>query len=193
MNTDQPLVTALTDRDRQRACRLAHGFGVAVSVALALLLGSMALFRVHPLSDPDLLSAGSFLVLLAGLLADLAVRPPQVVIREGWLAVSRLGRRRCVLTDRLVRLSANPRAAGSVILADEAGNWAEIDVRCLVRNPLIWQRLHRGVSCSLGRRSLEHPRAASSASRDQLGQQHRLRGDRAKRAAHGPAQAGRLR
>lgn len=39
MNTDQPLVTALTDRDRQRACRLAHAFGVAVSVALALLLG----------------------------------------------------------------------------------------------------------------------------------------------------------
>jgi hypothetical protein len=155
MNTDQPPVTAITDRDRHRACRLAHAFGVSASAALALLLGSMALFRVHPLSDPELLWAGSFLVLLAGLLADLAVRPPQVVIREGWLAVSRLGRRRSVRTDRLVRLSANPRAAGSLILADEAGNWAEIDVRCLVRNPLIWQRIQRGVSCSCRRRSLE--------------------------------------
>jgi hypothetical protein len=33
-----------------------------------------------------------------------------------------------------------------VILADEAGNQAEIDVRCLVRNPLIWQRVSRGVT-----------------------------------------------
>ena len=59
---------------------------------------------------------------------------------------SRLGRASRVHTGYLVSLSPNPRAAGSVVLADEAGNEAEIDVRCLVRNPLIWQRVSSGVS-----------------------------------------------
>ena len=59
--------------------------------------------------------------------------------------VSRLGRARQVHTGYLVRLSPHPHAAGSIVLADEAGGQAEIDVRCLARNPLIWQRVSRGV------------------------------------------------
>ena len=56
-----------------------------------------------------------------------------------------MSRSRSWLGRLLVSLAPNPHAAGSVILADEAGNQAEIDVRCLVRNPLIWQRVSRGV------------------------------------------------
>ena len=65
-------------------------------------------------------------------------------------------------TSYLVRLSANPHVAGTVILADEAGNQAEIDVRCLVRNPLIWQRVNRAVSDARrsGALELARPEAA---------------------------------
>jgi hypothetical protein len=58
-----------------------------------------------------------------------------VLIGDDWLAITRFGRCRRVRTDRLVGLSENPRVAGSMVLADEDGNSAEIDVRCLVRNP----------------------------------------------------------
>jgi hypothetical protein len=36
--------------------------------------------------------------------------------------------------------------ASSLVLLDEDGNRAEIDVRVLVRNPLIWQQVYQGVS-----------------------------------------------
>ena len=49
-------------------------------------------------------------------------------------------------TDRLTGMSGNPRVAGSVLLVDEDGNRAEVDVRVLVRNPLIWQRVYQGVT-----------------------------------------------
>jgi len=70
------------------------------------------------------------------------------------LAITRFGRCRRVRTDRLVGLSENPRVAGRMVLADEDGNSAEIDVRCLVRNPLIWQRIASGVRRSRGRGTL---------------------------------------
>jgi hypothetical protein len=77
-----------------------------------------------------------------------------VLIGDDWLAITRFGRCRRVRTDRLVDLSENPRVAGSIVLADEDGNSAEIDVRCLVRNPLIWQRIASGVRRSRGRGTL---------------------------------------
>ncbi len=155
MNTALPRATPLADRDRHRACRLAHTFGASIAVTLALLLAAMAQFRAHPASLPALLGAGLAVAGPAGILADLAVRPARVMIGDGWLAVSRLGRSQRVRIDRLVNLSANPRVAGSIMLADEDGNMAEIEVRCLVRNPLIWQRMARGVGSSRRRGSLD--------------------------------------
>ena len=60
-------------------------------------------------------------------------------------------------TGRLAGLSANPRVAGCVVLTDEHGNQAEIDIRVLVRNPLIWQEVCHGVSRARHRGSLHLP------------------------------------
>jgi hypothetical protein len=136
----------VTDQDRRRACRMAHAFGAAITGGLALLLAAVSQLRTHPAPLPVLLAAGAAVALAAGLAADLAARPPRVRLDDGWLVVSRLGRRHQVHTGYLVSLSPNPHAAGCVVLADEAGNGAEIDVRALVRNPLIWQRVSRGVN-----------------------------------------------
>jgi hypothetical protein len=143
----------ISDRDRQRACRMAHAFGAAAAAGVALLLLAVTYFRVQPV--PALIAAGSVVALAAGLAADLTARPPRVTLGGDWLAVSRPGRRQRVHTGRLAGLSANPRVASSLVLLDEDGNRAEIDVRVLVRNPLIWQQVYQGVSRARGRGSLE--------------------------------------
>lgn len=147
----------ITDRDRRRACRQAHVFGAAAVTAVALLLLVMTRFRAHPVPVPVLIAVGPVLALAAGLAADLTARPPRVLLRGDWLAVSRLGRWQRVDTARLAGLSANPRVAGSVVLTDEHGNRAEIDVRVLVRNPLIWQQVCLGVGHARHRGSLHLP------------------------------------
>jgi len=147
-------VTAITDRDRRRACRLAHVFGAATAAAFGSLLAATAMVRTQPLAPGVLLAAGLAIAAPAGLLADLVVRPPLVLIEDGWLTVSMLGRRRRVDLRRLAVLSACQRVAGAVMLADEHGNQATIDVRCLARNPLIWQQVATGVSRSQERGSL---------------------------------------
>lgn len=136
----------ITDRDRRRACRQAHVFGAAAVAAVALLLLVVTWFGAEPVPVPVLIAAGSVLALAAGLAADLTARPPRVLLRGDWLASSRLGRWQRVDTGRLTALSANPRVADSIVLRDEHGNQAEIDVRVLVRNPLIWQQVRQGVS-----------------------------------------------
>jgi hypothetical protein len=138
--------TPITDRDRRRACRLAHAFGAAATSGVALLLLIVTQFRSEPVPLPVLIGAGSAVALAMGVAADLTARPSRVVLGGGWLTVSRLGRRQRVQTGRLAALSGNPRVAGSVVLLDEDGNQAEVDVRVLVRNPLIWQRVYQGVS-----------------------------------------------
>ena len=146
MTTTQMPAAPITDRDRRRACRLAHVFGAAGVSGVALLVLIVTQFRAQPIPLPVLIGAGSGLALAVGLAADLTARPPRVVLGGGWLTVSRLGRRQRVQTDRLAALSGNPRVAGCVVLADEDGNQAEVDVRVLVRNPLIWQRVYQGVT-----------------------------------------------
>jgi len=154
MGASLPRITPVLDRDRKRACRLAHVFGASIGAAIGLLLAATTQFRAQPAPIPVVLTAGAAIALAAGLLADLAVRPARVLIGDGWLVVCRPGRSRWVDTGRLVDLSANPRVAGSLILADEDGNMTEIDVRCLIRNPLIWQRIADGVGRSRRRGSL---------------------------------------
>lgn len=151
----------IADRDRRRACRLAHTFGVAAAAGVGLLLLVVTRFRSQPIPVPVLIGVGSALALAAGLAADLTARPPHVVLGGGWLAVSRFGHRQRVRTGRLAGLSANPRVAGSMVLIDEDGNQAEIDVRVLVRNPLIWQEVCQGVSRARRRGSLELAGAGS--------------------------------
>jgi hypothetical protein len=145
----------IADRDRRRACRLAHTFGVAAAAGVGLLLLIVTQFRSQPIPIPVLTGVGSALALAAGLAADLTARPPHVVLGGGWLAVSRFGHRQRVRTARLAGLSDNPRVASSMVLIDEDGNQAEIDVRVLVRNPLIWQEVCHGVSSARRRGSLE--------------------------------------
>jgi hypothetical protein len=125
---------------------MAHAFGVIAGVAVALLLVTASEFRTHPVPLPVLVAAGTVPAMAAGLAADLVARPARVVLGDGWLATSRLRRWHRVQTDRLTGLSPSPHAAGSLVLVDEAGNQAEIDVRCLVRNPLIWQRIYHDVN-----------------------------------------------
>jgi hypothetical protein len=146
MTAIHPPASLVIDRDRRRACRMAHAFGAAIAGGLALLLAAVSQLRTHPAPLPVLLAAGAIVAVAAGLAADLTARPARVRLDGGWLVVSRLGRRQRVHTGYLVSLSPNPRAAGSVVLADEAGNRAELDIRCLVRNPLIWQHVSRDVS-----------------------------------------------
>ena len=157
MTTTQMPATAITDRDRHRACRLAHVFGAATASGVALLVLIVTQFRSEPVPLPVLIGAGSALALAVGLAADLTARPPRVLLRGDWLAVSRLGRWQRVDTGRLTGLSANLRVAGSVVLTDGHGNQAEIDVRVLVRNPLIWQQVSHGVSHARRRGALYLP------------------------------------
>jgi hypothetical protein len=144
MTAIQSTASPIVDTDWRRASRMAHAFGAAAAGGFGLLLVLAIQFRAHP-APFDVLVIGSVLAVASGLGADLMARPARVRLDGGWLAVSRLGHARRVRIDRLVGLSPNPHAAGSVILVDEAGNQAEIDVRCLVRNPLIWQDLDRAV------------------------------------------------
>ena len=155
MTTTRMPAAPITDRDRRRACRLAHLFGAAGAGGVALLVLIAAQFRSEPVPLPVLIGAGSALALAVGLVADLTARPPRVVLGSGWLTVSRLGRRQRVQTGRLAALSGNPRVAGCVVLADEDGNRAEVDVRVLIRNPLIWQRVYQGVTGARRRGALE--------------------------------------
>lgn len=150
------------DRDWRRASRMAHAFGAAAAGAVALLLVTVGQVRSQPVPLPVLAAAGSVFALAGGLAADFMVRQARVRLDGGWLAISRLGHSRRVQTDQLVGLSPNPHAAGSVVLVDEAGNQAEIDVRCLVRNPLIWQRIYRAVghACRSGALELTEPESA---------------------------------
>jgi hypothetical protein len=155
MTSTHTPTSLITDRDRPRACRMAHTFGVAVAAGVGLLLLSVTRFRTESIPVPVLAIVGSAVALATGLAADLTARPPRVVLGGDWLAVSRRGRWQRVHTGRLAGLSANPRVASSVVLADEDGNQAEIDVRVLVRNPLIWQQVRQGVSRARHRGSLE--------------------------------------
>jgi hypothetical protein len=157
MTTTRPPSGPITDRDRQRACRLAHVFGAAAVTGVALLLFIVTQFRSQPVPVPVLIAVGSVLALATGLGADLVARPHRVLLGGDWLAVSRLGRWQRVDTGRLTGLSANPRVAGSVVLADEHGNQAEIDIRVLVRNPLIWQQVCQGIRHARYRGSLYLP------------------------------------
>lgn len=156
--TTRPPSSPIIDRDRQRACRQAHVFGAATVTGVALLLLVVTQFRTQPAPVPVLIAVGSVFALAAGLAADLTARPPRVLLGGDWLTVSRLGRRwQRVDTGRLAGLSANSRVAGSMVLTDEHGNQAEIDVRVLVRNPLIWEQVCQGVSRARYRGSLYLP------------------------------------
>jgi hypothetical protein len=153
--------TPITDRDRRRACRLAHVFGAAAASGVALLLLIVTRFHAEPVPLPVLVGAGVAVALVAGVVAEMIARPARVVLGGGWLAVSRLGRRQGVQTDRLARMSGNPRVAGCVVLVDEDGNQAEVDARVLVRNPLIWQRVYQGVNRARDRGALDLAEADS--------------------------------
>lgn len=155
MTATHSLVSPVVDQDWRRACRMAHAFGAAAAGAVVLLLVLASQFRTAPVPFPVLLAAGLAFAAAWGLAADLVVRPAGVRLDGGWLTVSRLGHGHRVHIDDLVGLSPNPHVAGCVVLVDQAGNLAEIDVRCLVRNPVIWQRIDRAVSGARRRGALE--------------------------------------
>jgi len=108
MTTTQMPATAITDRDRHRACRLAHVFGAATATGVALLVLIVTQFRSEPVPLPVLFGAGSALALAVGLAADLTARPPRVALGGGWLTVSRLGHWQRVHTS--MRTATRPRS-----------------------------------------------------------------------------------
>jgi hypothetical protein len=59
-----------------------------------------------------------------------------------------------VHVGRLASLSALPGTAGVVRLSDDCGGEIRIDVRCLARNPLIWERVDAGIRHSSQQGSL---------------------------------------
>lgn len=154
MQTQLPPAGELNDTDRRRACRVAHLFGAVTALTLAGLLAAPLAFRSHPLPLAILLVAGPAVVLTAGAVADLMVRPARVRLAGPVLAVTRFGRSQEVQVSRLASLSAVPGTAGVVRLSDERGGWIRIDVRCLARNPLIWERVDAGIRDSARRGSL---------------------------------------
>lgn len=154
MQTQLPPTGELTDTDRHRACRVAHLFGGVTAVTLALLLAMPFAFHSHPLPLAVLLAVGSVVVLAAGAVADLMVRPAQVRLAGPLLTVTRFGRRRAVDVGRLASLAAVPGTAGVVRVSDDRGGEILIDVRCLARNPLIWERVYAGIRQSRRQGSL---------------------------------------
>jgi len=86
--------------------------------------------------------------------ADLMVRPARVRLTGPLLAVTRFRRSQAVHLDRLVSMSAVRGTAGVVRLSDDRGGGIRIDVRCLARNPLIWERVDAGIRHSARRGSL---------------------------------------
>lgn len=157
MNIQPPPAGELTDTDRPRACRLAHLFGALTAVTLAGLLAAPSAFRSHPLPLAILFAVGPVVVLTAGAVADLVARPAQVKLAGPLLAVTRFGRSQAVHIDRLASLSAVRGAAGVVRLSDDRGGEIRLDVRCLARNPLIWERVDAGIrqSCQQGSLALD--------------------------------------
>ncbi|MBO0819137.1 MAG: hypothetical protein J2P30_28710, partial [Actinobacteria bacterium] len=65
MTTTRMPAAPITDRDRRRACRLAHVFGAAAASGVALMLLIVALFRAEPVPLPVLIGAGPALALAA--------------------------------------------------------------------------------------------------------------------------------
>jgi hypothetical protein len=157
MQTQLPPAGELTDTDRRRACRVAHLFGGVTALTLAGLLAAPAAFRSHPMPLVVLLAVGPVVVLAAGVVADLMVRPAQVRLAGPLLTVTRFGRSQAVHVGRLASLSDVRGAAGVVRLADNRGGEIRIDVRCLARNPLIWERVDAGIrhSCQQGSLALD--------------------------------------
>jgi hypothetical protein len=82
------------------------------------------------------------------------IRPAQVRLAGSLLTVTRFGRSQAVHVSRLTRLSAVPGAAGVIRLCDVRGGDIQIDVRCLARNPLIWERVDAGIRQSSQQGSL---------------------------------------
>jgi hypothetical protein len=160
MQMQLPPAGELTDTDRHRACRVAHLFGGVTALILAMLLAAPAAFRSHPLPLVVLLAVGPVVVLAAGAVADLMVRPAQVRLAGSLLTVTRFGRSQAVHVGQLAGLSAVPGAAGVVRLSDDRGGEIRIDVRCLARNPLIWERVDAGIrhSCQQGSLALDEER-----------------------------------
>ncbi|HEY6279583.1 MAG TPA: hypothetical protein VIX86_25005 [Streptosporangiaceae bacterium] len=161
MKTQLPPASEITDQDRRRACRLAHVVGGLTALIITALLAAPFAFRSHPLPLVILLAVGPVVVLAAGVVADLAVRPPRVRLAGTVLTVTRFARSEAVHIDRLTGLSAVPSAAGVVRLTDDQGGQAHIDVRCLARNPLIWEQVDDGVRQSGQQGSLPRSQAES--------------------------------
>ena len=77
MTTSRPSSSPITDRDRQRACRLRTRLRRRRVTGVALLLFIVTRFRSQRFQVPVLIAVGSVLALATGLAADLIARPPR--------------------------------------------------------------------------------------------------------------------
>ncbi|MFE0463081.1 hypothetical protein ACFW1A_27885 [Kitasatospora sp. NPDC058965] len=117
-----------------------HWSGAARSAAVgAVLLPAAALLLDWGSGELTLLRAAVWLLLGGAVYA--VARPARVVVGEGRLEVRGLVGRRVVHTDALVTARVSGSIAVHLILHDVHGHWAEVDLRVLAANPLLWHRL----------------------------------------------------
>ncbi|MFE0384327.1 hypothetical protein ACFW1F_09605 [Streptomyces bungoensis] len=80
--------------------------------------------------------------------------PQRVSAGPGWLAVSALGRRQVIRTDRLTSVRQYDGVSSHLVLRDIEGHRLELDPRTLEANPFLWHELDTGVRRSLDRGTL---------------------------------------
>lgn len=104
--------------------------------------------------EPTLLGTAGWIALAAVLLvvllpARVGVAPGLLVVRGPWLT-------RTVRIDRLVSVSWPQGTSRRLILRDDEGSRAEVDLRVLLADPGLWLRIETGARTSRQRGTLTH-------------------------------------
>ncbi|MFF5639718.1 hypothetical protein [Streptomyces sp. NPDC012825] len=104
--------------------------------------------------EPTLLGTAGWIVLAALLLVVLL--PARVGVAQGLLVVQGPWLTRAVRIDRLTSVSWPEGTSRRLILRDDEGSRAEVDLRVLLANPELWLRIEMGAHASRRRGTLTH-------------------------------------
>ncbi|WP_411076484.1 hypothetical protein [Streptomyces sp. cmx-4-7] len=104
--------------------------------------------------EPTLLGTAGWIALAALLLVVLL--PARVGVAPGLLVVQGLWLTRTVRIDRLTSVSGPEGTSRRLILRDDEGSRAEVDLRVLLANPGLWLQIETGAHASRQRGILIH-------------------------------------
>ncbi|WP_432126175.1 hypothetical protein [Streptomyces sp. bgisy082] len=104
--------------------------------------------------EPTLLGTAGWIALAALLLVILL--PARVGAAPGLLVVRGLWLTRTVRIDRLTSVSWPEGTSRRLVLRDDEGSRAEVDLRVLLANPGLWLRIEAGARASRRRGTLTH-------------------------------------